>query len=128
MIMKFHHIGIACKNIEEEIVNISQIHDVVKKSAILFDAGQNAELALLTLADGTNIELISGKQVETFVRKNINYYHICFEVDDIDAEIERLVNEGAFLISPPKPAILFDNRRVAFLNVSYGMIELLNSK
>jgi methylmalonyl-CoA/ethylmalonyl-CoA epimerase len=49
-------------------------------------------------------------------------------VDDINAEIERLVNENAFLISPPKPAILFQNRLVAFLNVSYGMIELLNSK
>ena len=126
--MKFHHIGVACKNIDEEIANIFKIHTIVKQSPKVFDEQQNAELILLTLADDTNIELISGKQVETFLKKNITYYHICFEVDDINAEIERLLNENAFLISPPKPALLFQNRLVAFLNVSYGMIELLNSK
>ncbi|MES2111798.1 MAG: VOC family protein [Bacteroidota bacterium] len=126
--MKLHHIGIACKNIDDEIVNISKIHHVVSQSPKVFDEAQNAELVLLTLADGTNLELISGRQVETFVKKNITYYHLCFEVDNINAEIERLVNEGAFLIAPPKPAALFNNRLVAFLNVSYGIIELLNSK
>jgi len=126
--MKLHHIGIACKNIDEEIANISKIHHVVNQSPKVFDKEQNAELVLMTLADGTNLELISGRQVETFVKKNITYYHLCFEVDNINSEIERLVNEGALLISPPKPAVLFNNRLVAFLNVSYGIIELLNSK
>jgi len=126
--MKLHHIGIACKNIDEEIVNISKVHHVVNQSPKVFDKEQNAELVLLTLADGTNLELISGRQVETFVKKSITYYHLCFEVDNINSEIERLVSEGALLISPPKPAVLFNNRLVAFLNVSYGIIELLNSK
>jgi methylmalonyl-CoA/ethylmalonyl-CoA epimerase len=126
--MKFHHVGVACRNIEEGVANISKVHQVIKKSQIVFDKEQNAELVLLTLSDGTNIELISGKPVETLLKKNITYYHLCYEVDNIDLEIERLVNEHAFLISPPKPAILFDNRKVAFLNVSYGMIELLSSK
>src|SRR5665213_2491803 len=126
--MKFHHVGIACKNIDEEIANISKIHQVIHQSTKVFDQEQNAELVLLTLADGTKLELISGEQVETLLKKNITYYHLCFEVDDINTEIDRLVNEGAFLISAPKPAILFNNRLVAFLNVSYGMIELLNSK
>ncbi len=126
--MKFHHVGIACKNIDEEIANISKIHQVIEQSPKVFDKEQNAELILLTLADGTKLELISGKQVETLLKKNITYYHLCFEVDDINTEVDRLVNEGAFLISAPKPAVLFNNREVAFLNVSYGMIELLNSK
>ena len=126
--MKFHHIGVACKNIDEEILNISKIHEIINQSPTIFDKEQNAELVMLTLADGTNIELISGKRVENLVRKNITYYHICFEVDDINSEIERLLNENAHLISSPKPAILFNNREVAFLNVSYGLIELLSSK
>jgi len=126
--MKFHHVGIACKNIDEEVASISRINQVIEQSPKTFDEEQNAELVLLTLADGTKLELISGGQVEIFIRKNITYYHLCFEVDDINGEIDRLVNDGAFLIAPPKPAILFNNRLVAFLNVSYGMIELLNSK
>jgi len=126
--MKFHHIGIACGNIDEEIANISKIHAIIDRGPTVFDKEQNAELVLLTLADGTNIELIAGKKVEMLLKKNITYYHLCFEVEDINAEIQRLLNAGAFLISPPKPALLFNNRQVAFLNVSYGMIELLNSK
>ena len=126
--MRFHHIGVACKNIAAEITSICKIHDIATISATVFDPEQNAELALLTLDDGTHIELIAGQQVESFVKKNITYYHLCFEVDDIHAEIERLIREHAILISSPKPAILFDNREVAFLQVSYGLIELLNSK
>jgi methylmalonyl-CoA/ethylmalonyl-CoA epimerase len=126
--MKLHHIGVACKNIDEGIDNVSKVHQVIKQSPVFFDEQQNAELVLLTLADGTHIELIAGKPVENLLKKGITWYHICFEVDDINAEIDRLISEGAFLISPPKPAILFNNRKVAFLNVSYGMIELLNSK
>jgi len=126
--MKFHHVGIACSNIDEEISNVLKIHDVISQSQTVFDVEQNAELVLLTLSDGSNIELISGKQVANLVKKNISYYHICFEVDDINFEIDRLVGENALLISPPKPAILFDNRMVAFLNVCYGLIELLSAK
>jgi methylmalonyl-CoA/ethylmalonyl-CoA epimerase len=126
--MKLHHIGIAVKDLQEEIFHISSIHEVVHQSPVLFDQEQQAQLVLLTLSDGTKMELVSGKPVESFVKKNISFYHLCFEVDDLDQEIARLTGEGAFLISPPKPAILFTNRLVAFLQVSYGMIELLNSR
>jgi methylmalonyl-CoA/ethylmalonyl-CoA epimerase len=126
--MKFHHVGIACRDIEEEIQHISAIHEIVAKSPVVADEGQNAELVLLTLSDGTNLELISGKQVEGLLKKNITYYHLCFEVEDIRAEIDRLEKQNAKLLSPPKPAPLFDNREVAFLHVSYGIIELLSRK
>jgi methylmalonyl-CoA/ethylmalonyl-CoA epimerase len=126
--MKFHHVGVACKDINEEIANICKIHQIIKQSPTVFDEEQSAELVMLTLSDGTNIELISGRQTENLVKKNVTYYHICFEVDDIQAEIDRLIGLDAFLISPPKPAILFDYREVAFLKVSYGIVELLSSK
>jgi|SRR5579859_2274313 len=126
--MKFHHVGIACRNIEEETQKISAIHGIIKKSPVVFDTAQNAELALLTLSDGTHLELIAGPQVETLLKKGISYYHLCFEVEDIHTEIERLLKTDAILLSPPKPAPLFDNREVAFLHVSYGIIELLSQK
>ena len=126
--MKFHHVGIACSDLEEETRNISLIHDIVRKSPVVYDKHQNARLILLTLSDGTHLELISGPQVETFLKRRITYYHLCFEVDDLRAEIQRLAGQDALLISPPKPSPLFDNREVAFLQVSYGMIELLSRK
>ena len=124
--MRLHHIGVACRDIEDEIERISLVHEVVERTTVVIDPEQDARLAMLTLADGTRIELVAGPQVETLVKKNIGLYHLCFEVDDLEAEIGRIVAEGAKLIVPPKPAVLFDGRKVAFLYVAYGLIELLS--
>ncbi len=126
--MKLHHIGVACRDITEGIEQLSRIHHIVERTPVVDDPEQEAQLVLLTLADGTRIELVAGRPVETMIRKNIGLYHLCFEVADIQAEIDRLVSEGAKLIVPPKPAVLFDGRAVAFLYVDYGMIELLSKK
>lgn len=125
--MKFHHVGVACKNIEEEIKSISQIHDVIEVSDIVYDAQQKASLCMIKTAEGVNIELISGEQVENLIKKRIAYYHLCFETDDITAEIVRLQELGALLVSDEKPAILFNNKKIAFLQASYGLIELVES-
>jgi methylmalonyl-CoA/ethylmalonyl-CoA epimerase len=124
--MRLHHIGVACRDIEEEIDRLSRIHEIVDRTPVVCDPEQDARLALLTLSDGTRIELVAGPRVETFVKKNIGFYHLCFEVADILAEIGRLEGEGARLVVPPKPAVLFGGRTVAFLYVEYGMIELLS--
>ena len=126
--MKLHHIGIACRDIGQEVQRLAAIHDISERSPVVFDAGQNAELILLTLSDGTRLELVAGPQVETFLKKKITYYHLCYEVEDIMARIEQLLRTDAILLSPPTPAPLFDGREVAFLQVSYGMIELLSKK
>lgn len=59
--MKFHHIGVCCKNINKEIENIKKIHKVSEISEIVFDKKQEAELCMLKIEDGLKIELISGK-------------------------------------------------------------------
>lgn len=125
--MQLHHIGVACRDIEEEIGNISRVHEVLQRTPVVYDPCQDATLAMLTLADGTRIELVAGPPVQTMLRKGIGYYHLCFEVDDIESEIERLVLQKAVLLSPPKPAVLFGGRKVAFLQASYGIVELLSA-
>ena len=46
-------------------------------------------------------------------KKGEGIHHIAFEVDDMEAEIKRLVNEGFTLINEtPKPGA--DNKMVAF--------------
>jgi len=118
----------ACGDIEEGIGHLLRVHTVVGRTPVIDDPEQDAKLVLLTLADGTHIELVAGRSVESFVKRNIGLYHLCFEVTDIQAEIERLVHEGAKLIVPPRPAVLFGGRPVAFLYVGYGLIELLQKK
>ena len=125
--MKFHHVGVACKDIEAEIKSISQIHDVIEVSNIVYEVEQKASLCIIKTAEGVTIELISGEQVENLIKKRIAYYHLCFETDDITSEIKRLQELGAFLVSDEKPALIFNNKKIAFLQVSYGLIELVES-
>ncbi|WP_412850297.1 VOC family protein [Chryseobacterium sp. PMSZPI] len=125
--MKFHHVGVACKDIQEELEKIRKLHKIVEETPVVFDENQQAELCMVTVEDGLNIEFVSGKPVENLLKKRISYYHICYEVDDIEKTIENLTENGGMLISPPKEAILFNNRKVAFLMLSYGIVELLNS-
>ncbi|KMQ66279.1 lactoylglutathione lyase [Chryseobacterium angstadtii] len=124
--MKFHHVGVACKDIQAELQSIRQLHKIIEETPVVFDPNQQAELCMITVEDGLNIELVSGKPVENLLKKRISYYHICYEVENIDETIENLTEKGGLLISPPKEAILFNNRKVAFLMLSYGIVELLN--
>ena len=125
--MKQHHLGIACENIEETLQKIEKLHDVVEKSALVFDDKQQAHVQLVTLADGTKLELISGKVVSGLVAKKIGLYHVCYEIDDMQVELEKAKASGASIVSMPKPSALFDERRVAFLMFPYGLVEFLET-
>ena len=124
--MQLHHIGVACPDIEEGIEQLSRLHTVIDRTAVIYDPEQDSQVVMLTLADGTRMELVAGRQVETLVKKNIGFYHLCFEVADLQTEIDRLVEGGAKLVVSPRPALLFEGRMVAFLYADYGMIELLH--
>lgn len=123
--MKFHHIGIATENIESLIEYLKQILNIKDISETVYDKNQEANLCMLTLEDGTKLELVSGKVVEKIVKKRQFLYHTCYETNDINKEIEKLQKLDSFLVSEPKEAILFKNKKVAFLMTNIGLVELV---
>lgn len=125
MLTKIHHIGIACQDIIRSIDDFKKHHNVVWQSNIVEDTYQNAQLCLLKTDMGLGYEFISGTQVERMVKKGISYYHICYEVTSLEESISELILKEAIMVSEPKPALLFDNRRVAFLYLPYGLVELV---
>ena len=69
--------------------------------------------------------------ISTFTAKGGGFHHICFEVDDIHKEIEKMVKNGARLMV--KPVKGFDDRTIAFLllhmkNTNCNLIELAEIK
>ena len=107
--MLLHHIGIACRDIDQTVQSLKKNYDIASVSKIIFDERQNAKLCLVETNNGITIELIAGSTVSNLLKKGISYYHLCFSVKDIFAEIKRLKSNGAIIVSPPKPAILFNN-------------------
>ncbi len=123
--MKFHHIGIATEDIEKSIEKLKKYFDIKEISKIVYDKNQDANLCMLEMNDGIMIELISGGVVSNLVKKRQYLYHTCYSVKNIDEMIEKLTSDGAFLVREAKEAILFNNKRVAFLMWDLGLIELV---
>lgn len=123
--MRIHHVGVACADIEAGVRELRAIYDVVEVSEIVFDEHQNASVCLIRTNNGLDIELVSGEPIRGLLQKEISYYHLCYEVAEIAREIARLKRQGAVVVAEPKPARLFGGRRVAFLYTGVGLIELL---
>lgn len=123
--MKFHHIGIATEDINVLVDKLKKVLDIKEISEIVYDELQDANLCMVTLADGTKIELISGNMVEKLVRKRNYLYHTCFSTTNLDDELKRLISLGAMQISEIKEAKLFNHNKVVFLTWDLGIMELV---
>jgi len=123
--MNFHHLGVATQSINNSFAFLKENFDIVEHTDIVYDPIQKAELMLVTTKD-INIELVSGEAISGFIDKQQSYYHVCYEVTDIDKSLNSFKN--SIVISSPNKAILFDNRSVVFLYTPIGLVELLEKK
>lgn len=123
--MKLHHIGIICKDINFELEEIRKIHRVNHATPVIYDEHQDAQVCLVNVDDNISLELVSGTKVNGLLEKGIRYAHVCYEVADLDKTIKEFKTKEVVIVSPPKPARLFGMRRVAFVYVAYGLIELI---
>lgn len=127
MRLTFHHIGIACLDLEKTASSIVGMLGASEDSGKVFDPNQNASVRLLKIDEHLQIELVSGPVVEGVLRANGTYYHVCFQTPVLEEAIAGLQACGMLVVSPPKEAVLFSNRRVAFLFGPFGLVELLES-
>lgn len=115
--MRLHHVGIATKSIDKAINFLRNTYDIRHVSEIIYDERQEANLCMISLSDGSKIELISGKVVENIIKKRVNIYHACYEVENLDFEKDKFLNSGAIIVSDKKPAVLFGGgTSVFFIN------------
>ncbi len=123
--LRFHHFGIACHDLSLVRAFVKSTHAIVSDSGMIHDPKQDVDLCLLTERSGLRLELVSGGVVAKQVAKGITYYHNCYEVEDLDAGIRWLRKSGCMPVLGPIEAVLFGNRRVAFLMSPMGLVELL---
>lgn len=115
---KIEHIGIAVKDLETSnklfAALLGKPHYKIESvesegvNTSFFQSGPNK----IELLEATNPDSPIAKFIE---KKGEGIHHIAFAVDDIEAEIQRLTNEGFQLINktPKKGA---DNKLVVFLH------------
>lgn len=131
--MTFHHFGLLSSSPDASRQMLIDFgYDV---SGPVDDPLQNVRLYWGTHSTLPCVEIISPTDTQGPVsnlakRLQQGIYHLCFEVPDVPACLERFSAHGrVMLVSPPKPAVLFRNRRVSFHFVeNFGLIELLEDE
>lgn len=129
--MKLHHVGIVVNNIQESLGELKRYLRFETTSAIMPVGSQKVSICLLKIGDPF-LELIEpaspDSAISEFAKSGGGIHHLCFEVKDIQTELESLTKKGAtILVNPIKG---FDERRIAFVdlntrNTKCGLVELL---
>ena len=132
--MKLHHIGIVVKNIQESLGELTQFLSFESTTVPSLIGSQKVNVCFLK-TNNVYIELIEpavgNSSISDFAKDGGGFHHLCFEVDDIHKEIEKMVKKNARLIVEPVKG--FDDRLIAFLilnmkNTNSNLIELVEVK
>jgi methylmalonyl-CoA/ethylmalonyl-CoA epimerase len=129
---KIDHIGIAVKILADSVPLFEKLLNSQCYKTEMVES-EKVNTAFFKTGD-TKVELLesidpSGVISKFIEKKGEGLHHIAFEVKDIEAEMERLKNEG-FVLLNDKPKKGADNKLVCFLhpkNTNGVLIELCQS-
>lgn len=117
MNLLFHHIGVACRELDDETRTLSALGyqregpdftDPVQGIAGRFLVGAGPRLELLAPLSETGV-------LRPWLNAGVKLYHLAYEARDVTAAIADLRAQGARLIVPPTAAVAFSGRKIAFL-------------
>ena len=133
-VLKLHHIGIAVQNINESLGEISNFLSFESTSLPTLVGSQKVNICFLK-TNSVYIELIEPSDpdspITSFVKEGGGFHHLCFEVDNLTLEIDKMVKKGARLVVAPVKG--FEDRVIAFLMLNMektkcNLIELVETK
>lgn len=130
--LQFHHIGIACRNIEKtKGFYLSMGYEA---APVIDDPIQHVRVCFLEKAGAPRLELLeplddSNPVARTLASVGVTPYHTCYEVQDIETAISELRRERFLTVSGPVPACAMGNRRIAFMfKKDNGLVELVEAE
>ena len=116
-----HHLGCV-------VPSISTVADAFAASIsaswdghIIHDPLQRVRVAFFKPADARNpvYELVEpagdNSPVTNFLKKGGGLHHVCYEIDDLELGLKEASGAGWLMVSPPKPAVAFGGRRIAWI-------------
>jgi methylmalonyl-CoA/ethylmalonyl-CoA epimerase len=118
---RLHHVGFAIHNIEKEVAafgssilaswNGKIFHDPLQKVRVTFLQTPNPTDAMVELVEPA----ADDSPVGQFLKRGGGLHHLCYEVAELDAHLEKMRAGGGIIIKPPLPAVAFENRRIAWV-------------
>ena len=132
--MKLHHVGIVVKNIQESLGEITKYLTFESTTVPSLVGSQKVNICFLK-TNNVFLELIEPAEenspVSDFIKKGGGFHHLCFEVDDIHLELEKMKKNGVHIVVDVVKG--FEERLTAFVmldmkNTNCNLIELAEKK
>jgi methylmalonyl-CoA/ethylmalonyl-CoA epimerase len=126
---KLHHVGVVVRSLEAGL-ELFSLFGAKAVTPRFHDPLQEVHLQFVSAQGDVLIELIEPASETSpvrdhFRRNALALNHLCFSVPDIESACAEAREKGAMIVSPPKPAVAFAGRRVAFLYRSNNLFEFL---
>jgi len=129
-----HHVGFVVADIEAGLRGFVQSLAAKWDGKIFADPIQKVKVAFLVTRPGdARIELVQPAADDSPVSRFLaerggGFHHVCYEVEDLNRALAEFRGRGALLARPPKPAVAFEGRRIAWvLTAEKFLVELLES-
>ena len=132
--MKLHHIGIVVESIQKSLGELTKYLDFESTTVPSLVGSQKVNICFLK-TNNVFLELIEPAEenspISNFIKKGGGFHHLCFEVDDIHLELEKMKKNGARIIVDVVKG--FEERLTAFVmldmkNTNCNLIELAEKK
>lgn len=130
--LTFHHIGIACRDIDKTVQFYLQ--QGYAATPAVEDSLQHVRISFLEKDGAPRLELLepiddSSPVARTLAATGVSPYHICYEVQNLEEAIASLRQQRFLLVNGPVPACAMGNRRIAFLfQKNTGLVELVETQ
>lgn len=129
--MKLHHIGVVVPNIQNSLGDLKKYMTFQSISLPTPVGSRKVNVCFLKIGEPF-LELIEpaspDSSIAEFASNGGGIHHLCFEVNDIQKEVDVMASKGATVLVEPVKG--FDERRIAFVdlnmkNTKCGLIEFI---
>ena len=116
----FHHVGFVVSSIQEVAPCFGKCFGAEWDGRIINDPSQIVRISFLhNQQPSPLIELVepTGREspVTRFLERGGGLHHLCYEVDDLKAQLNFSWSVGAIIVKRPTPAVAFAQRRIAWV-------------
>lgn len=130
--MKIHHVGYLVKHFDEAFSVFSDL-GFRPDGPVTLDESRKIRIQFMS-KDGVVIELVSPVSKDSAVgsllkKTGASPYHICYESDNFQKDMESLEQKGYLRITEPAVAPAIEGNNVVFLvNPEIGLIEIVEKQ
>jgi catechol 2,3-dioxygenase-like lactoylglutathione lyase family enzyme len=123
--LKLDHIGVQVRDLAVAIQQFATLFGYRQITQPVINTRNQVEVVFLEKPGSISIKLF--RSLEPGVQPTAKLHHLAFRSDDLDADVDGLVREGARLLREPAPGEAFEDAPIAFLFAAGLNVELIST-